>query len=136
MAIRKVTESTDIYSFEEQIPKMFDVFVQKGVINSDYSSRCSRLLNTAINSMEEDLDKLGEYLKSTVGINAVKKYTNNIENKHYVLNAYFNRLKVLYKRVVNLDESNPSPKYDQKIEDTYDDLREAVKDFFESFYDI
>ena len=134
MAIRKITESTDIYSFVEQLPKMLDVFIQKGVIMEKSRKSATYFINDAVTSMEQDLNKLNDYFKLPESMNMVKKYTNNIEDKYYVLSICFNSLKNLYKRVMNLDESDP--RFEQRIEDTKDDFKETMRTFFDAFYDI
>lgn len=136
MAIRKITESTDIYSFETQIPKMFDVFVQKGVVTTDYAQRCQRILTKIIDEIQSNYNKLGDYLTSAESINTIKKYINAIEDTYDILNMYFYRLKILYKRVVNLDENNPNARFDQKINDTAEYLKEAVKELADTFYGL
>ena len=136
MAVKKVIESTDTYSFETQIPKMFDVFVQKGVVTTEYSQKCQRILTKIIDEMQSNYNKLGDYLTSTESINTIRKYINTIEDTYDILNIYFYRLKILYKRVVNLDEGNPNARFDQKINDTTEDLKEAVKELADTFYSL
>jgi len=125
--VRKMTESKDEYSFDVQIPKMVDAFLNAKVIDNDYAREMKGLVTTAIQVMDNAIYNISEYSKSTDSRNNFSYYVNKVDDLHRALNTYFQRLRTLYGRLSKLDDSDA--RYGEKIEDMQDDIEEDTKEF-------